>query len=159
MKLSEKGVQLIKFVEGERLTPYRDSGGALTIGVGHYITKAERLSGKIYVEGLAIRWGHGITPAESHVLFLHDVETAEDAVNTLVTAPLTQSQFDALVSFVFNVGIEAFLHSTLLKKLNRQEYDQVPAQFRRWIYDNGVKVEGLASRRSLEVARWQTVEV
>jgi lysozyme len=69
---------------------------------------------------------------------------------------LNQNQFDALVSFAFNVGDGAFRSSTLLRLLNQGQYDQVPAQLRRWNMDNGHVVQGLINRRNKEIALWNT---
>jgi lysozyme len=77
-------------------------------------------------------------------------------VNESVTVPLNQNQFDALVSFSFNVGDNAFRGSTLLKLLNQGQYDQVPAQLRRWVRDNGHVVQGLINRREKEIVLWNT---
>jgi lysozyme len=83
-----------------------------------------------------------------------DLEGAERTVNEAVTVPLNQNQFDALVSFTFNVGNGAFRGSTLLKLLNQRQYDQVPTQLRRWVMDNGHVVQGLVNRREKEIALW-----
>ena len=74
----------------------------------------------------------------------------------MVKVPLNQNQFDALVSFVFNVGNNAFRDSTLVKVLNAGHFDQVPTQLRRWIRDNGKIVKGLINRREKEIALWNT---
>jgi hypothetical protein len=82
--------------------------------------------------------------------FRVDIKGAEGAVNHLVTVPLTQGMFDALVSFVHNVGETQFTTSTLLRRLNAGKYDEAAAQFGRWIYQEKVVLKGLVRRRAAE---------
>ena len=77
----------------------------------------------------------------------YDVALAEKAVNKLVKVPLNQNQFDALVSFVFNIGETQFASSTLLAKLNNQDYQAVPSELNRWVHGSGKKLPGLINRR------------
>lgn len=72
----------------------------------------------------------------------------------LITVPLSEGQFDALVSFTYNLGSGQLLGSQLRAVINRQEYDQAPAQFARWVYAGGVKYRGLVLRRQAEIDRW-----
>ena len=118
MKLSDKGADLLILREGLRLKAYKDVKGIWTIGVGH--------TGPEVVEGLV--W----TNEKAHDTFKEDVTWAEDAVN-LVKVPLTQNQFDALVSFVFNIGAGAWKRSTMLKMLNVGNYVGAAKQFDRWV--------------------------
>jgi len=136
MKTSQSGLDFIQDVEGCKLFAYLDTGGVWTIGVGH--------TGPEVVRGLAC------TMEEAMAWLAEDVREAEDAINKAVKVPLTQNQFDALVSFVFNVGVGAFLSSTLLKKLNAGDYEGAAAQFPRWNKDNGKEIAGLTKRRHLE---------
>lgn len=140
MALSEAGRKALTRLEGCRLLAYRDVGGVLTIGVGH--------------TGPDVYAGKRITLEEAEVLLAQDVEIFERAVNANVTVPLTQQQFDALVIFVFNVGIGAFSRSTLVRLLNAGDYDAVPAQLRRWNRVGGVVVQGLVHRREAEIKIW-----
>lgn len=156
MQLSTRGRLFLKEREGLRTNVYPDSGGAPTIGIGHLLTKSERASGKIMINGVRMRYAPGLTEVQCWALFDKDVAPAEYAINTLVIVPLSQSQFDALVSFTFNNGIGAFEGSTLLVLLNQGFYDQVPTQLRRWIHDNGKVVQGLIVRRAAEVALWNS---
>lgn len=139
MKTSAAGLAFIERWEGTRLTAYKDSGGVWTIGVGH--------TGPEVVNGLTI------TAAKATDLLAEDVIEAEVAVRQ-VTVPLTQAQFDTLVSFAFNVGNAAFRSSTLLRKLNAGDYAAVPAQLGRWVHDNGKVVAGLVNRRKAEGEMW-----
>jgi len=136
MKISEKGIEFLKQREGEKLTRYLDSVGKPTIGVGHLI-----LPGEDYEH---------ITPEQSTELLKKDLEWAEKAVNSLVRVALSQNQYDALVSFVFNVGEHALTISTLLKKLNSSDYKGAADEFLKWNMAGGKRIQGLANRRELE---------
>ena len=131
-------------VEGERLVAYRDTNGTLTIGVGH--------------TGLDVTPGLRIAPETSRQLLLRDLAWATNCVSKNVHVALTEPQWIALVSFVFNEGEHAFLTSTLLRLLNAGDYASVPTQLRRWTKEtiNGLLVEnvGLLNRRKLEIVLW-----
>ncbi|WP_414146895.1 lysozyme [Erwinia sp. BNK-24-b] len=122
MKLSNNGIAFIMREEGERLTSYQDSADVWTIGVGHTGT----------VDGKTITRGMTITPGKSTGLLLSDLVWVEAAINSNVKVPLTQNQYDALCSFVFNVGGNAFLGSTLLRYLNLSNYKGAADQFLLW---------------------------
>ena len=116
----------------------------------------ELSSGKIQLGGIPIRWGNGLTDVEMDTILSTDVSHAELAVNQLVHVPLIQTEFDALVSFVFNIGNEAFAKSTLLKLLNQEKYSAVPDQMRRWVHNHEGQVLPVpVSRREREVAMWE----
>lgn len=110
--------------------------GYPTIGYGHLVR-----SGESYTE---------ISETEAEELLRKDVELAERAVLRLANVPLTDGQFDALVSFTFNLGSGAFQRSTLRRKVNRQAHVEVPAQLMRWVWAGGRKLKGLEKRRELE---------
>lgn len=154
MKVGANGKNLFKEWEGLRTHVYTDSGGEPTIGIGHLLTRDERRSGKIKIGASLIDYRDGLTEDQCWQLLEQDLEVAEKSVNDAVTVTLNQNQFDALVSFTFNVGIGAFRGSTLLKLLNQGQYDQVPAQLRRWVRDNGKVVLGLVNRREKEISLW-----
>lgn len=141
MKTSQGGLDFIQDVEGCKLFAYLDTGGVWTIGVGH--------TGPEVVKGLSC------TMEQAMAWLAEDVREAEDAINKAVKVSLTQNQFDALVSFVFNVGVGAFLSSTLLKKLNAGDYEGAAGQFPRWNKDNGKEIAGLTKRRHLEQSVFQ----
>jgi lysozyme len=136
MITSEHGLEAIEQFEGKRLKAYLDSVNIPTIGVGH--------------TGPDVYIGQTITEAECRALLREDVQEAEDSVNACVKVPLTQDQFDALVSFVFNVGGGAFKGSTLLKKLNAGDYEGAANQFQRWSKAGGKDLPGLLKRRMAE---------
>ena len=154
MQMSEHGLALLQQWEGFKLQVYKDSAGLPTIGVGHLITKAEQASGTITINGVPVQYAGGLTDQQVLDLLAQDVRPAENAVNGGVTVPLNQDQFDALVSFTFNVGVGAFQSSTLLKLLNQQQYDDVPAQLLRWTRAGGQVVQGLVNRRNNEIKLW-----
>jgi lysozyme len=104
MKLSEAGIKALVAREGEELRAYHDARGVPTIGVGH--------------TGPEVHLGLVWTQEQVNSTFLKDVAWAEDEVNRMVTVPMTQNQFDALVSFTFNVGKSGFDHSSALHDFN-----------------------------------------
>ena len=136
MKISDKGIKLLKSFEGCRYTAYRDVGGVLTIGYGH--------TGKDVFEGQRI----GSDQAEN--LLRADLARFEDGVNRSVVVDLNQAQFDALVSFTYNVGLGAFTLSTMLQMLNKGDYKGAADQFLRWNKVKGKVWSGLTQRRQSE---------
>lgn len=156
MQVGQQGKNLFKEWEGLVTHEYLDSGGAPTIGIGHLLTRSERTSGKITIGGRALDYRNGLTEQQCWDLLDQDLDNTERTVNEAVTVPLNQNQFDALVSFAFNVGGGAFRGSTLLILLNQGQYDAVPEQLRRWTMDNGHVVQGLVNRREKEITLWNT---
>lgn len=158
MNISEKGLEFLTKREGKKNKVYLDSGGEPTIGVGHLLTRSERRSGKMIIDGEVIIYRNGLSDLQIMNLLQEDLEDVESVLNDdfYVEINLNQNQYDALCSFIFNVGISAFKGSTLLKKLNQELFDDIPAQLRRWVYDNGKKVQGLVNRREFEIKLWET---
>lgn len=136
MNVSEKGINLIKNFEGCRLEAYKCPAGIWTIGYGH--------------TGLTVHQGLKITQKEADNLLKTDLIVHCNNVTKLVKVPLTQNQFDALVSFEFNIGYGAFNSSTLLKLLNQGKYTDAANQFGRWVYTNKKVLPGLVKRRAAE---------
>lgn len=99
---------------------------------------------------MGVKQGDKITKVQAQEFFIQDKQWAEDAVNQRVKVPLTQEQFDALVSLVFNIGANAFSRSTLLKKLNRKDYQGAADQFNVWVKQKGKTLTGLVRRRAEE---------
>ncbi len=155
MQISKNGINKIKEWEGFENEVYLDSAGLKTIGVGHLLTKDELSSGKIKISGDTFKIHDGLSNAEVEFLLRKDLTGFEKAVDS-VDVELSQNQYDALVSFSFNVGTGAFLHSTLLKLLNQRRYDQVPTQLRRWNRSGGKVVPGLIHRRENEIKLWNS---
>lgn len=139
MQLSHNGIDLIKDREGFSKVAYKDTGGVWTIGYG--TTK---------VNGVPVQEGMTCTIEQGCLWLEEDARWAQTAVNKAVKVPLNQNQFDALVSFVYNVGEDAFYKSTLLRKLNSGDYHGAAKEFERWVLDNGKVIPGLVSRRHQE---------
>ena len=144
MKTSQAGIDLIKLYEGCCLTAYKCPAGVWTIGYGH--TGA--------IDGIKISTGIKITETKAEELLKKDLVRFESAINALILphCPLNQNQFDALVSFCFNVGITAFSRSTLAKLLTQKRYAEAAEQFKRWNKGGGKVLPGLVKRRSAERA-------
>jgi lysozyme len=138
--ISQNGIALIKRFEGYSAKIYICAAGYPTIGYGHLVRGDE-----------AQLFKHGITEAMAEALLIKDVLSAEKSVLRLIQAPLTDGQFDALVSFTFNLGGGALQRSTLRRKVNRQEHEDVPAEFMKWVWAGGKKLKGLIRRREAEV--------
>ena len=143
MRVSYKGVNLIKQFEGCRLEAYRDPVGIWTIGYGH-------------TEG--VKQSHKITQHQAEILLEVDLEEFEDYVNEYVTSSLNQNQFDALVSWVYNLGPGNMRNSTMLKVLNEGKYDEVPYQIKRWNKAGGQVLRGLVRRRDAEAELFEGKE-
>lgn len=136
MKTSQIGIDLIRQFEGERLSAYLCPAGIPTIGVGH--------------TGPDVHMGMRITAAQSEALLKQDLAKFETGVEKLVTHPITQDQFDALVSFSFNLGLGALKGSTLLKKLNAGDFQGASNEFSKWVNAGGQRLQGLVRRRAAE---------
>jgi GH24 family phage-related lysozyme (muramidase) len=140
MRVSQKGINLIKKFEGLRLRSYICAAGVLTIGYGH--------------TGSDVYPNQQITEEEAEKLLWKDTESAQQTVSSFVTAKINQNEYDALVSFTFNVGPTAFVNSTLLKLLNHgADRKVVAAEFDRWVKAGSDQpVPGLVRRREAEKA-------
>lgn len=142
MHIDEQGLQLIKEFEGLRLDAYRCPAGVWTIGYGHTA---------------GVRPGDTLTAQMADVLLRQDVTAAEGCVNRHATVSLTQNQFNALVSFVFNLGCENFRRSTLLKKLNAGDVQGAAEELLRWVRAGNVTLSGLVRRRMAEKALFESL--
>ncbi len=137
--ITQEGLDLIKRFESFSPTIYICPAGYPTIGYGHVVLDEEK-----------DRFANGIDQELGEELLRRDAQVAERAILRLITVPLTDGQFDALVSFTFNLGSGALQRSTLRRKVNREEHSEVPAQLMRWIWAGGRKLKGLQRRRSAE---------
>lgn len=142
MQTSEKGISLIKEFEGCKLTAYQDSVGVWTIGYGW--TQP--------VDGKPIRAGMTIKQQTAERLLKTGLVSYESDVSRLVKVGLTQGQFDALVSFTYNLGARSLSTSTLLRKLNAGDYAGAADEFLRWNKAGGKVLNGLTRRREAERA-------
>lgn len=136
MRISSSGIDFIIKEEGEVLRVYKDQVGILTAGIGHVVKGME--------------FGTPITLAQSREWFDSDLRRFEEGVDMAVKPPLTQGEFDALVSFTFNVGVGAFLSSTMLKLLNQKRFLEAAEQFSRWNKAKGQVLPVLVGRRNRE---------
>ncbi len=141
--IGQNGLKLIKSFEGFAPLEYTCVAGKRTIGYGHVLKSDER-------------YPAGLTEAEAETLLLDDVAEAEQAVIDLVKAPLSANQFDALTSFVFNIGRRHFAGSTLLRQLNVGDYTGAANEFLRWKYAGNKVVNGLLRRRQAEKKLFET---
>ncbi|MGU9932433.1 lysozyme [Enterobacter asburiae] len=142
MQISDKGIALIKQFEGCKLTAYQDSVGVWTIGYGW--TQP--------VDGKPIRAGMTVKQETAERLLKTGLVSYESDVSRLVKVDLTQGQFDALVSFTYNLGARSLSTSTLLRKLNASDYAGAADEFLRWNKAGGKVLNGLARRREAERA-------
>lgn len=143
MQVSDAGIELIKSFEGFRANAYPDpkSGGApWTVGYG--TTK--------FPSGRPVKQGDKVTPGQAELYLREDVKKFANSVDALVTVPLKQCQYDALVSFVYNLGATNFRTSTLLKKLNARDYKGAADEFLRWVSPGSSVEAGLRRRRTAE---------
>jgi|TARA_R110001592_G_scaffold7653_1_gene42419 lysozyme len=140
MTISEEGKSLIKKFEGCELTAYKCAAGVPTIGYGH-------------IKGVSM--GDTITQEQADEMFNHEMHEYETYVNTAVTVPLSQNQYDAIVSWVFNLGNGNLLASTMLKVINSGDHAGVPAQIKRWNKAGGKVLDGLVRRREAEALLYQ----
>lgn len=140
MKISDVGIGLIKGYEGFSAKAYLCPAGKITIGYGH--------------TGDELRMTDVVTRDRAEEILKMDLKWVEDAINKNVEVPLKQNQFDALCSFVYNVGAGAFAKSTMLQLINRGQYDEVPTQLLRWTRAGGKVMAGLVRRRQAEADLW-----
>ena len=143
MQTSEAGLQLIKSFEGFRAKPYRDAVGIPTIGYGATFYPGGR---KVSLNDPAI------TEAQASELLRNMLQGFENGVQRQISVPLEQHEFDALVSFAYNLGTNALAGSTLLRKLNAGDKKGAADQFLRWNRADGRVLSGLTRRREAERA-------
>ena len=147
MEISQEGLSLIKKFEGCKLKSYKCAAGVWTIGYG---------------STNGIEEGMEISQERADMLLLEDVEIFENAVNELVKVPLEQNQYDALVTWTFNLGPTNLKNSTLLKVLNDKNYEGVPEQIKRWnkatVDGERQVLEGLVRRREAEALLFEGKE-
>jgi len=139
MKTSQQGLKLIERFEGLSLKPYQDCVGLWTIGIGHLI-------------GKTLPDNRTLTINECYALLASDVKKFELGVARYITAKLTQNQFDALVSFAFNLGLGTLQRSSLRQKLNRGDQEGAVKTWLKYNKAGGQVVKGLDLRRKAEVS-------
>ena len=136
-RIGRPGLNLIKEFEGLSLEKYKDAVGKWTIGYGHLILPSERFD-------------RPLTESEAEDLLQSDLRKFEGGIIQYVTARISQNQFDALVSFAFNLGLANLKGSTLLRLLNQGKYSEAAEQFLRWNKAGGMAMPGLTRRRAAE---------
>lgn len=143
MKPSEYIYPVIKHFEGLKLKAYQDAGGVWTIGHG----------ATSYEDGTPVKQGDTVTPYTAGILLVWHVSQAANDVRRLVTSDLTQCQFDALVSFVYNIGSGKFKNYTLRRIVNQNpnDLDGVAEWFPRYVFAGKKKLPGLVKRRAVEL--------
>lgn len=142
MKLSQKGLDLIKKFEGFSAKPYLCSAGVPTIGYGStYYANGKKV--KLTDSPISEEW--------AEELIKHTVTHYERGVDSMTRDDINQNQFDALVSFAYNVGLTNYKNSTLLKRINANPKDpDIQKQFMKWVRAGGKVIKGLINRRTLE---------
>ena len=151
MKISNKGITLISKLEGFRSKPYLDSANVATIGYGS----------TFYLDGRRVKMtDKPISKDDAHRLLSIVANKFAVSVDKYTTACLNQNQFDALVSFTYNVGVGAFKNSTLLKVVNKDpnNFDEVNKQLMRWVRAGGKVLDGLKKRRSKEIELYNEID-
>ena len=143
MKISQEGIALIKKFEGCELEAYKCPAGVWTIGYGH--TKD-------------VKEGDRINKDEANYLLEEEMIEYEGYINDIVEVPLEQNQFDALTSWVYNLGSSNLMSSTMLTLLNEGKYDEVPQQIKRWNKAGGKVLDGLVLRREAEALLFEGKE-
>lgn len=136
MKTSERGIELIKLFEDFREIPYKCPGGEWTIGFGHVI------------KGMEV--SPPLTREQAEELLRLDLQVFEAHVKRLVTVELKQNQFDALISFAYNLGAGKLEKSTLLKRVNQRQFKEAEIEFLKWNKVNHYVMRGLIVRRAVE---------
>ena len=143
MNASKEGIELIKNFEGCELKAYQDSVGVWTIGYGH--TKE-------------VKEGDEINQEHAEFMLTEEMPEYEGYINNMVKVPLEQNQFDALCSWVYNLGPTNLKNSTLLTVLNQERYKEVPQEIKRWNKAGGVVLNGLIIRRQAEALLFEGKE-
>lgn len=144
MTIIKEGLELIKRWEGLRLEAYQDVGGVWTIGYGH--TSAAGAP--------RVTPGLKITAAEAERILLKDLENVKKDLYSLVKVPLNPYQEASLMSWLYNLGKSKVAKSTLIRELNKGNYDRVPQELAKWVYVGKKKYQGLVNRRNAEIGLW-----
>lgn len=145
--LTKEAINHIKASEGLRLKAYPDPGSkdGKPVTIGYGTTR---------INGNPIKLGTVITEKQAEAYLAADLQVFAKRVASLIKVKLSDNQFGALVSFAYNIGLEAFKNSTLLRKLNAGDYKAVPIQMRRWNKNDGKVMQGLINRRESEIRLW-----
>jgi lysozyme len=140
MNISQEGISLIKKFEGCELEAYKCAAGVWTIGYGH--TKD-------------VKEGDSILKEDAESMLMHELQKYCNDVDIAVKVDLKQNEFDALVSWTYNLGLTNLNSSTMLKVLNEGKHNEVPAQIKRWNKASGQVKQGLVRRREAEALMFE----
>jgi lysozyme len=140
MNISQEGISLIKKFEGCELEAYKCAAGVWTIGYGH--TKD-------------VKEGDSILKEDAESMLMHELQKYCNDVNIAVKVDLKQNEFDALVSWTYNLGLTNLNSSTMLRVLNEGKHNEVPAQIKRWNKASGQVKQGLVRRREAEALMFE----
>jgi lysozyme len=143
--ITDDGLEIIMHHEGFVPEVYNCPAGIPTIGYGHVVLKGESFD-------------NGISKEQGMEILRKDVEIAERAVLRLCSVPLEDEQFDALVSWTFNLGSGTLQRSTLRQCVLREDHEEVPRQMKRWVYSGGKKLKGLIRRRDDEAQLYASAD-
>lgn len=138
--ISDNGYAIIRDAEGFRSTAYLDTGGVWTIGYGTIK----------YPNGVSVKQSDTCTLGQADLWLMNDCKWVDACLDKNVKVNLNQNQFDALASFVYNIGETAFVKSTMLTLINQNSLTSAASQFDRWVFDNGKRIQGLVNRRAKE---------
>jgi lysozyme len=141
MKTSQRGIDLIKYFEGVRYRPYRCAAGLWTVGVGHLIGNGKSLPPE---------YNRTFTKEEVDALLIRDLTRFERGIGMYIKVPLRQSEFDALCSFSFNLGLGTLQRSTLRQKINRFDKKGAAENLLKYCRAGGKIIKGLQTRRQAE---------
>lgn len=139
MNVPADAYHIARTFEGLRLEPYRDPIGYWTVGIGHLLSR-DRQDAQY----------PPVTIEEAEALLASDLEKAARSVLRLCPVPLTDGRFSALIDFTFNLGSGNLQVSTLRRLVNREEFDEAREEFPKWVYAQGIKLQGLVRRRYAE---------
>jgi lysozyme len=142
LNVTDEGLALLRRLEGCRCRAYKDAAGVWTIGYGH-----TSMAGPPRVKS-----GMKISQAEADTILARDVANVARGVSALLDVPLSDGQFSALVSFAYNVGLENFRTSSVLRAVNSKDFTAVPRRLSLWVKAGGRVLPGLVSRRAAEAA-------
>jgi GH24 family phage-related lysozyme (muramidase) len=151
MRTSDEGLRMIEEFEGFRAELYNDAAGDCTVGYGTLVHLRPCCG-----DPRELIYAGGITHEEAEQLLRERLVEAEAAIERLVTVALNQAQFDALVSFTYNLGVGTLSRSTLLRRLNAGEYAAVPEELERFVNAGGRPQPGLVARRRREAELWRS---
>lgn len=151
--IPQEAIDLVKYFEGLHRKAYVCPAGYITVGYGHVLSfmKADRLK-ELKPEVYDTLMATIVQEGEAEGLLRDDLRVSAYGVLKYTKVELTDGQYGALVSFVFNLGITRYKSSTLRMKLNREEYQEAAEEFPKWAFSGGKKLRGLAVRREAEQA-------